>query len=58
MAGIIREEHGVVDFNKLNSSRSQSAPTDPIKIFQRLPKPPHINDLWESQNPRQTQVGK
>jgi replicative superfamily II helicase len=40
----------VVDFKKLSSSRTQSVPTDPIKIFQRLPKPPHINDLWESQS--------
>jgi len=40
----------VVDFNKLNPSRSQAAPLDPIRIFQRLPKPPHINDLWESQS--------
>jgi len=40
----------MVDFGKLNSSRIQAAPTDPVKIFQRLPKPPHINDLWESQS--------
>lgn len=40
----------MVDFNKLNSSRTQAAPTDPIKIFQRRPKPPRINDLWESQS--------
>ncbi len=40
----------MVDFGKLNSSRNQSVPTDPIKIFQRLPKPQHINDLWESQS--------
>ena len=40
----------MVDFNKLNSARPQSAPTDPLRIFQRLPKPPHINDLWESQS--------
>jgi replicative superfamily II helicase len=40
----------LVDFNKLNSARTQSAPTDPLRIFQRLPKPPHINDLWESQS--------
>jgi hypothetical protein len=40
----------VVDFGKLNAERAQSAPTDPLRIFQRLPKPPHINDLWESQS--------
>ena len=40
----------MVDFSKLNSARSQATPTDPLRIFQRLPKPPHINDLWESQS--------
>lgn len=40
----------MVDFSKLAASRSQPTPTDPLKIFQRLPKPPHINDLWESQS--------
>jgi hypothetical protein len=40
----------LVDFNKLNSGRSQAIPTDPLRIFQRLPKPPHINDIWESQS--------
>jgi replicative superfamily II helicase len=40
----------VVDFNKLSSSRPLPPPTDPLKVFQRLPKPPHINDLWESQS--------
>jgi replicative superfamily II helicase len=40
----------VVDFAKLNAARPQSAPIDPLRIFQRLPKPPHINDLWESQS--------
>jgi replicative superfamily II helicase len=40
----------VVDFAKLNAARGQTAPVDPLRIFQRLPKPPHINDLWESQS--------
>ena len=40
----------LVDFDKLNQSRSPAAPTDPLRIFQRLPKPQHINDLWESQS--------
>jgi replicative superfamily II helicase len=40
----------VVDFEKLNAARAQTAPIDPLRIFQRLPKPPHINDLWESQS--------
>ena len=41
---------GLVDFEKLNASRLQVAPTDPLRVFQRLPKPQHINDLWESQS--------
>lgn len=40
----------MVDFGKLNAERAQSAPIDPLRIFQRLPKPQHINDLWESQS--------
>lgn len=40
----------VVDFEKLSSLHAGSAPTDPLKVFQRLPKPPNINDLWESQS--------
>ena len=40
----------MADFKKLTAARPQEAPTDPFRIFQRLPKPPHINDLWESQS--------
>jgi hypothetical protein len=40
----------VADFKKLSAARPQEAPTDPFRIFQRLPKPQHINDLWESQS--------
>lgn len=40
----------MADFKKLSAARPQEAPTDPFRIFQRLPKPPHINDLWESQS--------
>ena len=40
----------MVDFNKMSSGREHVASTDPLRIFQRLPKPPHINDLWESQS--------
>lgn len=40
----------VPDFKKLSAARAQEAPIDPFRIFQRLPKPPHINDLWESQS--------
>jgi Type III restriction enzyme, res subunit len=40
-----------LDFKKkLNEARTQELQVDPLKIFQRLPKPPHINDLWESQS--------
>lgn len=40
----------MADFKKLSAARPQEAPTDPFRIFQRLPKPPYINDLWESQS--------
>jgi hypothetical protein len=40
----------MVDFTKLRSERKQTAPTEPGAIFQRLPKPPHINDLWDGQS--------
>jgi replicative superfamily II helicase len=40
----------MVDFTKLRSERKQTVPTDPAAIFQRLPKPPHINDLWDGQS--------
>ena len=39
----------MVDFRKLRSERKQPVPTDPAAIFQRLPKPLHINDLWNGQ---------
>ncbi len=40
----------MVDFKQLRKEKRQTAPTDPIAIFQRLPKPPHINDLWDGQS--------
>jgi len=40
----------MVDFTKLRNERRQTVPTDPAAIFQRLPKPPHINDLWDGQS--------
>ena len=43
-------EAEVADFKKLSAARPQEAPIDPFRIFQRLPKPPHINDLWDSQS--------
>jgi superfamily II DNA or RNA helicase len=39
----------MVDFTKLRSDRKQSVPTEPVAIFQRLRKPPHINELWDGQ---------
>jgi len=39
----------MVDFTKLRNERRQATPTDPAGIFHRLPKPPHISDLWDSQ---------
>src|ERR1700733_51808 len=40
----------MVDFTKLRNERKQTAPTEPAASFQRLPKPPHINDLWDGQS--------
>jgi len=40
----------MVDFTKLRAERKQAVPTDPVAIFQRIPKPPHINDLWDGQS--------
>lgn len=40
----------MVDFTKLRQKSGQAIPIDPFQIFQRLPKPQHINDLWESQS--------
>ena len=39
----------MVDFNKMRQTRSQPKPIDPRDIFLRLPKPPGIDDLWNSQ---------
>src|SRR5712692_8673704 len=40
----------MVDFSRLRQAKTQAVPTDPFQVFKRLPKPPHINDLWESQS--------
>ena len=40
----------MVDFAKLRDQRKQPEPTDPLAIFQRLPKPQNINDLWDGQS--------
>ena len=39
----------MVDFNKLRASKVQPNITAPVEIFRRLPKPPEINDLYQSQ---------
>lgn len=39
----------MVDFSTLNGRDGDQAPTDPHQVFRRLPKPQHINDLWDSQ---------
>jgi replicative superfamily II helicase len=39
----------VVDFRKLRKASTGVKSTDPIEIFRRLPKPPGINDLYNSQ---------
>lgn len=40
----------MVDFKQLRKDKRQTVPTDPLAIFQRLPKPAHINDLWDGQS--------
>jgi len=39
----------MVDFKKLRESKSKPKPKDPREIFNSLPKPPGINDLYASQ---------
>lgn len=39
----------MVDFAKLKTLKNKAAPTDPLEIFRRLPKPSGINDLYTSQ---------
>lgn len=39
----------MVDFAKLRTQTRKAAPTEPLEIFRRLPKPPGINDLYTSQ---------
>lgn len=40
----------MVDLNRIRSSANKPLPTDPVKIFERQPKPEGVNDLWKSQN--------
>jgi superfamily II DNA or RNA helicase len=39
----------MVDLKKLRSAGDRPVPLDPRRIFDRLPKPEGVNDLWESQ---------
>jgi hypothetical protein len=39
----------MVDFKKLRESKSKPKPIHPREIFNSLPKPPGINDLYASQ---------
>jgi len=39
----------MVDFQKLRRTPARDPTRDPIEIFQTLPKPEHINDLWDTQ---------
>ena len=39
----------MVDFDSLRKARSTTNVTHPKDIFLRLPKPPGIDDLWQSQ---------
>ena len=40
----------MVDFKKLRVTAKGNAPIDPLQVFQRLPKPESINDLWDGQS--------
>src|SRR5690348_10784349 len=39
----------MVDIRKLRAAAEGALPIDPIRIFNRQPKPPGVNDLWDSQ---------
>lgn len=39
----------MVDFKKLRESKSKPKPVHPREVFNSLPKPPGINDLYASQ---------
>src|SRR4051794_33249157 len=40
----------MVDLSKIRGPAKQNPTTDPVKIFERLPKPEGVNDLWKSQH--------
>src|SRR5882724_2374439 len=39
----------MVDFKKLREGKAKPKPINPLDIFNALPKPPGINDLYASQ---------
>src|SRR5205807_8527936 len=47
--GMTRGGALMVDFKKLRESKSKPKPIHPREIFNSLPKPPGINDLYASQ---------
>jgi Rad3-related DNA helicase len=40
----------MVDLSKLRGATQATVPTDPVRIFERAPKPEGVNDLWKSQD--------
>lgn len=40
----------MVDLSRIRGAAKQQSPTDPVKIFERQPKPEGVNDLWKSQD--------
>jgi replicative superfamily II helicase len=45
----VKEYRDVVDFKKLRAAKAKPKPINPREIFNALPKPPGINDLYASQ---------
>ena len=41
--------HHMIDFSKLPKKQGGDSELDPLSIFRSLPKPPGVNDLWDSQ---------
>lgn len=39
----------MVDFTKLRRAGQSGAELEPVELFRTLPKPEHVNDLWDTQ---------
>lgn len=39
----------MVDFSRLRRESADEPQLDPVEIFRSLPKPEHVNDLWDTQ---------